>query len=111
MSHVTRYCQDPNSNFYLITFSLGNPILHIIRPSLKGHQDYYSCHIAVVLPLVITMNTHNMTYSQQTTWTVVKTTWENVNFGPALYIYFGEEERRGEERRGFNKRSIAKKLE
>ena len=36
------------------------------------------------------MTTNNETVSQQTTWTVVKTTWENLNYGPALFIYFGE---------------------
>ena len=36
------------------------------------------------------MNTHNLSVSQQTTWNVVKTTWENVNYGPALFIYFGQ---------------------
>ena len=36
------------------------------------------------------MNTHNLSMSQQPTWNVVQTTWENLNYGPALFIYLGQ---------------------
>ena len=36
------------------------------------------------------MNTHNLSLSQQPTWNVVQTTWENLNYGPALFIYLGQ---------------------
>ena len=40
--------------------------------------------------VVITMNAQNISMSQQATWNVVKTTWENLNYGPALFIYLGQ---------------------